>query len=100
MPNKFVVLIKNLKFRYDKGIIKWSKNGEEKGGDVVAEYVKDEGRAKRYREHDENYDSYHILFGEKITKICQSYDKKINVLDLACGTGRYFHRLKNVNKNL
>lgn len=50
-----------------------------------------------YREYDDKpYDQYAIKFGEKITQICKTYNKKINVLDVACGTGRHFHRLRNV----
>ena len=54
--------------------------------------------AEGYREYDDRpYDKYALKFGEKITQICNSYHKKINILDVACGTGRYFHRLRNVN---
>jgi ubiquinone/menaquinone biosynthesis C-methylase UbiE len=33
-----------------------------------------------------------------LAQICSSFNKKIDVLDLCCGTGRYFHALKNVEK--
>jgi predicted TPR repeat methyltransferase len=57
-----------------------------------------EQNAIGYREYDDKpYDQYAIKFGEKITEICESYNKKIRVLDIACGTGRHFHRLRKVN---
>ena len=58
-----------------------------------------EEKAVGYRQHDdEPYDLYALNFGERITKICESYDNEINILDLACGTGRYFHRLNKVKQ--
>ena len=53
--------------------------------------------AEGYREYDDKpYDSYAVKFGHKIEEICNTFDKSINILDIACGTGRYFHRLQNV----
>lgn len=52
-----------------------------------------------YRNYDEvfaqtdDFDHYRRMF----ETICGSFDRKINVLDIGCGSGRYFHILKNVN---
>lgn len=52
-----------------------------------------------YREYDDKpYDSYAVKFGERIAEICSEFDKDIKILDIACGTGRYFHRLSNVQE--
>ena len=33
-----------------------------------------------------------------LKSVCKRFTKKIDVLDIGCGTGRYFHCLENVNK--
>lgn len=54
--------------------------------------------SENYRKYDEvfattdDFKRYKDLFGD----ICESFDRKINVLDIGCGSGRYFHTLKNV----
>lgn len=56
-----------------------------------------EENAEGYRNYDDKpYDRYAEIFGQKISDICRSYQKGIKIMDLACGTGRYFHRLNNV----
>jgi SAM-dependent methyltransferase len=40
----------------------------------------------------------HTDFGDLLTETCLSFAHSISVLDLACGTGRYFHHLRNVQR--
>jgi SAM-dependent methyltransferase len=54
--------------------------------------------ARRYRSRDEELDrvdSYHALV-EWIGGVCDRFASPIDVLDLGCGTGRYFWGLRNV----
>jgi len=75
----------------------------------VSQYVTEWGRkaadlyatdyARRYRQHDEelnDVDAYHA-FCEWLQSICGLFRAPIDVLDLGCGTGRYFGALTNVN---
>jgi SAM-dependent methyltransferase len=50
-----------------------------------------------YREGDNAglSDWTHVSWCERLRKISASFDKPIAVLDLGCGTGRYFHCLQN-----
>lgn len=43
-------------------------------------------------------DERYSLYIESIRKGCENRDRKVSVLELGCGTGRYFHFLKNVEK--
>ena len=55
--------------------------------------------ARRYRTRDEELESvgsYHELV-RWIGEVCHRFDRPIDVLDLGCGTGRYFLGLRNVN---
>ena len=55
--------------------------------------------ARRYRHRDEELtgvDSYHALV-KWIGDVCDRFEGPIDVLDLGCGTGRYFWGLRNVN---
>lgn len=38
----------------------------------------------------------HTDQGDLLTEVSQSFERPIDVLDLGCGTGRYFHCLKNL----
>ena len=56
--------------------------------------------ARRYRVHDDA-----IRDGELVTRfsgwlggICDRFGRDIDVLDLGCGTGRYFHALRHVRR--
>jgi len=55
--------------------------------------------ARRYRQHEE----IAMHFGSRrhycnlLLRISQSFDSRISVLDVGCGTGRYFHCLRNVH---
>jgi len=72
-------------------------------------YVTDWGRkaadlyatdyARRYREHDEelSHVEAYRAFCDWLRDICGMFRKPIDVLDVGCGTGRYFAALKNVN---
>jgi len=54
--------------------------------------------SKNYREYDEQYISTpdYKHYTEKLTAYTKSFSHKIDVLDIGCGTGRYFHALQNV----
>ena len=55
--------------------------------------------ARRYRSRDEQLaavDSYHALV-KWVGGVCDRFSHPIDVLDLGCGTGRYFWGLRRVN---
>jgi ubiquinone/menaquinone biosynthesis C-methylase UbiE len=57
--------------------------------------------ASLYRESDDlgKKDESHRLKADIISQLSSSFEYPINVLDLGCGTGRYFHCMQNA-KNL
>jgi SAM-dependent methyltransferase len=54
----------------------------------------------RYRRDDEFEvtTQNHRHLGNILRRICLSFDDSIDVLDVGCGTGRYFHCLRNVDQ--
>jgi len=58
-----------------------------------------QGYSKYYREYDEQYTSTpdYKHYTDKLTNHTLSFPYKIDVLDIGCGTGRYFHALQNVH---
>jgi len=56
--------------------------------------------ARRYREHDEelSHVEAYRAFCEWLRDVCGRFRRPIDVLDLGCGTGRYFVALRNVNE--
>lgn len=62
--------------------------------------VKYDASAEKYRNHDDLdvTGEDHQQFWKKLAGICDSFGKPINVLDIGCGTGRYFHCLRHVNR--
>jgi SAM-dependent methyltransferase len=56
--------------------------------------------AASYRVHDENgvkeQWATHTDLGEFVSSVSSTFNRQIDVLDLACGCGRYFHCLKHV----
>jgi SAM-dependent methyltransferase len=56
--------------------------------------------ARRYREHDEQLGDVeaYVAFCRWLHEICCRFDKPIDVLDLGCGTGRYFCALTNIDR--
>lgn len=54
--------------------------------------------AKRYRAHDDEFESSRPCrdFAEWLRRVCRAFDGPIDVLDLGCGTGRYFWALERV----
>lgn len=60
----------------------------------------DDARARRYRQAD-------VLavgrgsrrhYCDALHRLCESFGRKIDVLDVGCGSGRYFHCLRNVRQ--
>lgn len=65
------------------------------GPKIASDY--DRG-AEQYR-HDDEIEARsenHQRLGGNLQRICRSFERPIRVLELGCGTGRYFHWLKNV----
>ncbi len=58
----------------------------------------DQRYAERYRAHDDTLtDSGPYLgFVEWLQRVCDKFRGPIDVLELGCGTGRYFSALRNV----
>ena len=56
--------------------------------------------AARYRAHDEViHDGATVAqLGEWLRGVCATFGRSIDVLDLGCGTGRYFHALAGVRR--
>lgn len=56
--------------------------------------------SEKYRSTDERviHQGPFLHYRNIIQDISSSFNRKITVLDLGCGTGRYFHCLKNVEK--
>jgi SAM-dependent methyltransferase len=55
-------------------------------------------RAEQYR-HDDEIEARsenHRRLGGNLRRICRSFPQPIRVLEIGCGTGRYFHWLENV----
>src|ERR1041385_9228822 len=71
-------------------------NYEEVGANIRAVY---RDVCPRYREDDEVEvtTENHRHYCEMLREITTSFDRPISVLDVGCGTGRYFHCLKNVD---
>jgi SAM-dependent methyltransferase len=56
--------------------------------------------ANRYREHDDRLRGSELVtrFGSWLRAVCGRFTPPIDVLDLGCGTGRYFHALRGVRR--
>ena len=63
-----------------------------------ARAVYDSAYASQYREQDTTAVDHrtHVDLGELLRDVTESFGRPIDVLDLACGTGRYWHYLKPV----
>jgi SAM-dependent methyltransferase len=56
--------------------------------------------ADRYREHDDRLRGSELVarFSGWLRAVCERFTPPIDVLDLGCGTGRYFHALRGVRR--
>jgi SAM-dependent methyltransferase len=69
---------------------------------LLNEKVYDLGMSTNYRRYDEEFvhtPAYAHIAG-KITSVISEFSSPISVLDVGCGTGRYFHTLKNASEIL
>ena len=61
----------------------------------------DSSWSRKYRSGDEDVivrsDSFRH-YSDILASLCPSGDRRIDVLDVGCGTGRHFHRLRNVRR--
>jgi SAM-dependent methyltransferase len=60
----------------------------------------DTAYARRYRAHDDNFEQSEPCrrFAEWLQLVCATFSGPIDVLDLGCGTGRYFWALRRVRE--
>jgi SAM-dependent methyltransferase len=60
----------------------------------------DQSASKQYREKDDHLVGHGSRqhYCEIVRELSGGFGKKINVLDVGCGTGRYFHCLRNVKR--
>lgn len=70
---------------------RWGARAAELYGDAYA---------RRYRGHDDAIRDGELVtrFGGWLGGICDRFGRDIEVLDLGCGTGRYFHSLRHVRR--
>jgi SAM-dependent methyltransferase len=63
-----------------------------------ASMLYDPAYARRYRAHDDEFELSEPCrrFGEWLRQVCEQFTPPIDVLDLGCGTGRYFWALAGV----
>ncbi len=73
--------------------------GTSKWGERAASRY-DDAYAKRYREHDEAAQggTSIVHFSRWIGSVCDRFTGEIDVLDVGCGTGRYFPALRRVRR--
>ena len=66
----------------------------------VKKYATDEAHAKGYREGDVQAleDPVWHTYADIVKNSCNKFDRKINALDLGCGTGRFFCAFENVKE--
>ena len=62
--------------------------------------IYDEDHSRFYRDKDEASLQGRVVRARSrlLGDICRSFDRRIDVLELGCGTGRYFHALRNTRK--
>jgi SAM-dependent methyltransferase len=56
--------------------------------------------ARKYRAHDDEFESSEPCrrFADWLRQLCRTFTTPIDVLDLGCGTGRYFWALEGVRE--
>lgn len=67
---------------------------------VRASAIYDASHAADYREHDDRIHNGKTVtaLGGWLRAICARFSRPIDILELGCGTGRYFHALHNVRR--
>jgi SAM-dependent methyltransferase len=75
----------------DTGTSRWA---------AKASALYDPAYARRYRAHDDEFESSEPCrrFADWLRQVCLSFAPPIDVLDLGCGTGRYFWALSGVRE--
>ena len=73
--------------------------GTTKWGDRAASRY-DDAYAKRYREHDEaaQAGTSIVHFSRWLGGVCDRFSGPVDVLDIGCGTGRYFQALRHIRR--
>ena len=68
--------------------------------DVKTVHLYTESYSQKYRDYDNEFINtpYYSLFVPLLRELSLSFNRPIKVLDLGCGTGRYFHALKNTTE--
>ncbi|MBS1589455.1 MAG: class I SAM-dependent methyltransferase [Bacteroidetes bacterium] len=62
--------------------------------------VYDPTTTANYRQYDEDFihTKAYLHLASKLKFLCQSFERPITILDVGCGTGRYFHVLTHVDR--
>src|SRR5688572_15490694 len=72
-----------------------STNDHQYADKLCEYYDRDAAQYRRDDEIEASSENHQLLSGN-LRRICRSFTKPARVLEIGCGTGRYFHCLENV----